>query len=170
MGDVFYPKAIDVLEISSGAKIPVHCDYCGDIYYPTSRNYKKTHDKNPIDCCVKCKGNKIKATNQAKYGVDNVMQVEEIVQRFQSTCLEKFGVNTPLENREIWEKTQDTILNKYGVTNCAYLPEIKIKRKQTMRERYGCDYPFQNDEIMKKVRQSYKDNGTCPTSKKQIEL
>ena len=27
-GDVFYPKAKDVMECSSGVKIPVQCDYC----------------------------------------------------------------------------------------------------------------------------------------------
>lgn len=41
-GEAFYAKAVDVLALSSGAKISVQYDYCGTIYYPTSRNYEKS--------------------------------------------------------------------------------------------------------------------------------
>ena len=59
MKDSFFVKVKDVVECSDGAKIPVRCDYCGEIYYPTSRTYLINHNKGKEDCCVACKGKKI---------------------------------------------------------------------------------------------------------------
>ena len=81
MGDEFFVKIKDVIECSSGAKIPVTCDYCGNTYYPTVRNYTKAHIKKDKDCCVSCKGIEIKETVNKKYGVDNVMHIPEIVEK-----------------------------------------------------------------------------------------
>lgn len=169
-GDVFYPKARDVLECSSGAKIPVQCDYCGNTYYPTSRNYKKVKNRGELDCCVSCKGKKIRATVQDIYGADNVALVPEIAQKTQHTCLNKFGVKHPLQNKEIFNKTQISLFKKYGVTNSAYIPESQEKKKQTCRKKYGYDYPIQSPEIQTKIHQSYYQNSSGPISKKQKAL
>ena len=103
-GEKFYAKASDVLELSSGAKIPVHCDYCGKIYYPTSRNYEKSQLRKEKDCCVACKGKEIRATAQKKYGVNNVVELNEVRMKMKETCLSKYGVSSPLENEEIYQQ------------------------------------------------------------------
>ena len=46
-GERFYPKVKDVLKCSSGVKIPVICDYCGEIFYPTTTNYLKLNNTTP---------------------------------------------------------------------------------------------------------------------------
>lgn len=169
-GDIFYPKVEDVVECSSGVKIPVQCDYCNKIYYPTSRNYQKVKNRGELDCCVSCKGQKIKSTVQRIYGVDNIALVPEIAEKTQQTCLEKFGVKHPLQNKEIFNRTQESLFKTYGVTNSAYILESQEKKKQTCRIRYGCDYPVQNPEIQTKIHQSYYQNDSAPVSKKQKEL
>lgn len=170
IGDIFNPRVKDVVVCSSGVKIPVKCDYCGNVYTPTSRNYQKVHDKGELDCCEHCKGKKIAASNIQNYGVVNVMQVPKYADKMHQTCLNKYGVEMPLQNQDIWNKTQETLIAKYGVTNCAYIPDVVQKRKDTMQERYQCDYPYQNPDILDRVHQSYQKNGTAPTSKKQLEL
>lgn len=166
----FFPLVKDVVECSSGVKIPVKCDYCGKIYYPTSRNYNKVKERNEKDCCVSCKGKKIKATVKDKYGVDNVVYLESVQNKIKNTCLDRYGTESPLENKSIFNRTQETLYNKYGVKNCAYIQEVIDKRKETMQYRYGCDYPLQNEGILRKSLETLSKNGNCPTSSQQIEL
>ena len=170
VGDIFYPKAKDVVECSSGSKIPVQCDYCNKIYYPTSRNYQKVKNKGELDCCVSCKGKKIKSTIQKVYGVDNIALVPEIAEKTQQTCLKKFGVKHPLQNKEIFNKTQESLFQIYGVTNSAHILESQEKKKETCRIKYGYDYAIQSPEIQTKIHQSYYQNDSAPISKKQKEL
>lgn len=169
-GEYFYPYVKDVVLCSTGAKIPVKCDYCGQIYYPTVKNYLKVKQRNEKDCCVSCKGRKIKATVQEKYGVENIALVPEILEKTKSTRRKKYNVDFPLQNHLIFQKTQESLMNNHGVTNAAYIVESQEKKKHTCKEKYGCDYVVQNKEIQKKIHQSYFNNGSAPVSKKQKEL
>ena len=173
-GDIFYPKAIDVLKCSSGAKIPVQCDYCGNTYYPTSRNYEKSRKRKDKDCCVSCKGKEIKETFNAKYGVDNVMLLSDIREKYINTCMERYGVPSPLHNAEIFQKTQDSLNKHYGVENgikdLRSIKEISDKIESTNIEKYGGKAPLCSKEIRIKVNETMYKNGTCKTSKPQIML
>ena len=167
---IFYPKVVDVVDCSSGAKIPVQCDYCGMIYYPTVRNYEKVHNRGEKDCCVSCKGKKIKKTVQERYGVNNVVYLETVREQMKETCMKRYGTESPLENDSIYQKTKESVYVHYGVDNCSKVPEVVRKREATMREKYGYNYPLQNEEILKRSRETLYKNGSCPTSKKQIDL
>lgn len=173
-GDSFYPKVKDVLFCSSGIKIPVVCDYCGQIYYPTTTTYLKSKSSTKKDCCVKCKGIEIKSTVQQKYGVDNVMQIDAIKEKFSNTCMKKYGVAFPLMNKDIFQKTQESLNRHYnivnGVADMRSVDVIDEKIKTTNQERYGGNSPFASVDIRKKVVQKMFENGTCATSQKQIKL
>lgn len=170
-GDAFYAKVSDVLEISSGVKIPVFCDYCGDVYYPTSKNYKDRHNRNEKDCCEKCKGKKIKSTIERKYGYSNVAKVPEVKEKIRKTCLERYGANSPLENKEIFDKTLYSLNSKFniknGIKDFRKVESIDKKIKETNIEKYGGISPFSSEEIQIKSKNSLYKNGTCPTSKNQ---
>lgn len=174
MGDSFYPKVKDIVLNSKGVKVPVKCDYCGQVYYPTANNYLKVFRRKEKDCCVSCKGSKIKSTVQKKYGVNNVMQVEEVNKKHRVTCLERFGTETPLQNRDIFNKTKNSLNKHYNIQNgigdIRKVDEIESKIQNTNKERYNGISPFCSDEVKKKVRNSLWGNGTCRTSKKQIQL
>ena len=174
MGDVFLAKAEDVLEISSGAKIPVYCDYCGEKYWPTSRNYQKHRQHDMVDCCVSCKGKKIQSTLQSKYGVSNVMQLQDVKQKHQSTCMERYGALSPLASQDIYQKTQDSFNQHYhtenGIADLRKVEELNQKIENTNMLKYNGISPFCSEDIRKQIRESLYNNGTCPTSKKQIAL
>lgn len=174
VGDIFLAKVKDVLELSSGQKIPVYCDFCGKVYYPTSRNYQKVKKRKEEDCCVSCKGKKIKSTVQDRYGVSNVMQCQGIKEKHQETCMERFGSSSPLSCQDIYEKTKQSFNLHYnvenGVSDLRSVKEISDKIDKTNIERYGGISPFCSSEIRKAIREKLYHNGTCPTSKKQLEL
>lgn len=174
VGDVFLARAEDVLELSSGAKIPVYCDYCGKQYWPTSRNYQKQRERSLKDCCVACKGKKIAMTLQDNYGVSNVMQIPEIKMKHQQTCVERYGATSPLASHEIYDKTQLSFNQHYGtqkgVAELRKIPELNQKIEHTNMIKYGGISPFCSDIVKRRVRETFYQNGTCPTSKKQIGL
>lgn len=174
MGDIFLAKVKDVLELSSGQKISVYCDFCGEIYYPTSRNYQKVKDRKENDCCVSCKGKKIKLTVQDKYGVLNVMQCKEVKAKHQETCMERYGSSSPLACRDIYEKTQQSFNLHYnvenGISDLRRVKELSDKIGETNIKKYGGISPFCSSKIRKEIRETLYQNGTCPTSKKQLEL
>lgn len=174
MGDKFLAKIEDVMELSKDTKIPVRCDFCGEIYYPTARNYMKRMKYDAVDCCVACKGLKIKNTCQQKYGVDNVMQVKEVKDKFVDTCLDRYGVEFPLQNKNIYEKTQNSLNARYGIENgvadLRTVGEIQDRINSTNMERYNGKSPFCSKEIRRKIRVKFFENGTCATSQKQIDL
>ena len=172
--DVFYVKAIDALKCSCGAKIPVNCDCCGNIFYPTARNYEKAHKRKDKDCCVSCKGIEIRETVQKRYGVDNVMCVPEIHEKNKKTCMERYGATSPLGCSEILEKAKQTLNARYniknGVKDLYKVPGISEKIEQTNMKRYGGKAPLCSSEIRAKVAKTMYQNGTCLTSKPQLVL
>lgn len=64
-----------------------------------------------------------------------------------ATNLERYGTTSPAKSSEVQEKTKKTNLERYGVENPNCLPEVKAK-----------------------VRAALYKNGTCPTSKQQVEI
>ena len=174
LGDLFYAKAQDVLICSSGAKIPVMCDYCGETYYPTSRNYQKAHLKKPQDCCVRCKGKEIRDTVRAKYGVDNVVYLSECRKKMEETCLERYGTVTPLHNPNIFKKTQQSLNEHYGISDgiksIRSVHDVHERILATMEQRYGGKAPACSFEIREKIIGTMAANGNCPTSAPQIAL
>lgn len=173
-GDVFYPMVKDVIDCSKGNKIPVKCDYCGKVYYPTVRNYLKVHNKKEKDCCVSCKGIKIRKTVQQKYGVDNIYFVPEIQEKITETCMKKFGTPSPLENKEIFQKTAKSFNEHYGTKNgikdLRSVKSLSEKISRTNIEKFGGVSPFCNEAVRQNIRKILYENGSCPTSKKQIAL
>lgn len=146
IGEFFYPRAEDVLKCSSGAKIPVKCDYCGNTFYPTSRNYEKLHKKDSIDCCVACKGKKIRETILDKYGVTSMVDIPGVRDKMKKTCLERYGTETPLHNLDIFQKTQDSLNKHYGISggikDLGTIKEVREKTNATMMDRYGGRAPL----------------------------
>lgn len=174
MGKIFYARAADVLEISSGAKIPVQCDYCGKIYYPTSRNYQKNRVKKDTDCCAACKGIEIRKTVQNRYGVNNVAELPFVRVKTKETCLLKYDAPSPLQNDVIFQKTKKSFNEHFGVKNgikdLRSVPELVKKIEETNIARYGGITPMCSPEIKAKINQKMYENGTCKTSGKQVKL
>ena len=67
IGDIFDCKAED-LSPNSDYKIYVRCDYCGEIFYPMFKKYRKHREILAKDACKKCCGKKCKDVKLIKYG------------------------------------------------------------------------------------------------------
>lgn len=143
---------------------------------------------------------KLKSSVNRKYGVYNVFQSEEIKTKIQDTNIDRYGVSNPQQNKEIREKTEQTNLNKYGSITVLTLsenknkakeskynsqrhlftdtdhyreeiiPEMLRKMKQTNLEKYGVEHVMQNKQILEKVWDTKKRNGSFKTSKGEQEV
>lgn len=126
---------------------------------------------------------KAKETKIQKYGDENFSNIE----KRKSTCLKKYGVDCVFKNKEIYDKTNRTKLKKYGNKNnfekikntkkIKYNDEFytnKEKSKSTCLLKYGVQYPYQNKEILEKVKQStyshYGVDNISKTEKRRQEL
>lgn len=98
-----------------------------------------------------------------KYGVDNVMDVEEIrnrqkevvskvfeergeeiVQKTKATLLEKTGVEHALQDPKTYEKYRQTCLERYGVNHNSSIPGRSSAIYKLVSERNGGTHPIQN--------------------------
>lgn len=153
------------LQKSSGAVIEVICDYCNNPYYPTYKNYNKTHIDSK-DCCSKCRGKKAKDTMLEKYGAEHYSKTDEYKVRVKQTCKEKYGTISVSQVEEIKSKKKETNLVKFGSE--WYVSSDKFK--QQCLNNLGVDNPMKNVEIQKKATESLIKNGNVPVSSEERKM
>lgn len=153
---------LDIKNISKGShiKITAICDICGNEKETAYKNYIKMTQKDSLYYCVKCRDIKTKNSNLEKYGVENVMQIEEVKEKMYETNLKKYGHMCSAQSDEIKEKSKQTCLKKYGVEYFFESDEMREKVKKTNLERYGVENVMQVSEIKKKNQETwYKNHG-----------
>lgn len=69
---------IEDIPKKSHTKIPVVCDYCGEIYFPRINDYYNGHKTISKDSCDKCKNQKIQEIYFLKYGTNSIITRGEI--------------------------------------------------------------------------------------------
>lgn len=79
------------LSPTSHKKIKYICDFCGCIFERQQDSQNRNKTNNSFTACNNCRGKKIKATCNEKYGVDHPMQVPEIHQRSVEHHINNFG-------------------------------------------------------------------------------
>jgi len=105
-----------------------------------------------------------------KFGVTNVSQLDYVKKKRTETFIKRYGVENPYQAKFVKEKIKETNLEKYGVENVSQNKEIQEKRiesfkdnidqwrksfKKTSNERFGTDYPWQSEDIRKKVQKIF---------------
>ena len=100
---------------------------------------------------------KIKITNQIKYGGNAPVCSKEIKDKIAKTNLNKYGGNAPICDNKIKQKIIKTNLEKYGYAVPTQNPAIFNKVKQTNLERYGID-TFLKTEKLDEARKTYNYN------------
>lgn len=183
---------VEDLPTQSHAVVKVECDFCGEIIDVKYQNYINRGNLSDGYACTKCKHKKAKISVENKYGVENVFQTDECKEKAMATSLEKYGVPYTAQSELVKSKAKETFLDRYGTTCYLKTDECKEKIRKTNLEKYGCAVPTQNPEIYKKVKESLiskyggvgmgsketaakilgsmYQNGTCATSRPQIEL
>lgn len=114
--------------------------------------------------------NKIKETSLKKYGCLYPTQSEEVKNKIKTTNLNKYGFEVPSKSPLVQAKVEQTNLKKFGVTRYSMTEECKNKVKSTNMQKYGYEHTLQVPEIREKISNSLLKNGTCKTSKQQLEL
>jgi len=145
-----------ILNDLNEAPICFHCKR-KKVKYISNGNYNKY-------CSISCgskneeRKEKIKQTNQKKYGVDNPMQSEEVKNKVKETNQKKYGVDYYVKTEEMKNKSKKTNKKKYGVDNPMQSEEVKNKVKQTNQKKYGVNHPMQSKEIKEKQQFSVINN------------
>lgn len=96
-------------------------------------------------------------TNQARYGVDNVMQHDGIRNQRRDAYYCKTGYREPFANPDIRARSVETLYRNYGVTSPIKCDEIKDRIGSTNLQRYGFENPMQNDEVLKRSQDAIEE-------------
>jgi hypothetical protein len=144
------------LSKNSGLKVDVKCDYCGDEFKMEYRKYLRSVGVINKNSCKKgdCSSLKVKESNRRKYGVENVMQLPENVDKVKKTNIERWGVDHPMQLSEIKDKVKKTNIERWGVDHPMHLSEIKDKIKKTNLIKYGTENPMQSECVKSRVRKT----------------
>lgn len=150
------------IALSSFIKSPFICKGCRIV----AANIKKygSYDEYRKQIKEEWKNNVIK-----KYGVENVGQLQEVKDKIKATNEERYGVSSTLKIKEIHElgvkaahsksaqiKRVNTLINRYNVTNALNLAterdfsKAEERRKKTRLEKYGNEN-YNNREKMKRT-------------------
>jgi hypothetical protein len=137
---------IEHLNHTSKQEVHVKCDICDTEKIINYSNYIKNIKKyNIYTCSQKCAQIKSKQTCLKKYGVEYVLQNNDIKEKTKHTNLEKYGCENPMQNKEIKDKSKEILLTKYGVVSPMKNDEIKDKQQKTMLNLYGKKHALQVD-------------------------
>jgi hypothetical protein len=111
--------------------------------------------------CKKCMDqrawDKLRQTNQERYGVDKPFQSKEIRDKAKKTHLERHGCEFPLQTNAAKEKAKQTFQDKYNVSNPMQCKAVQDKAKQTNMERYGVEHNLQRESVKAKIKETLLD-------------
>ena len=128
------------------------------------RNVKKARqtclDHYGVENCMKSQliKEKIKNSNQHKYGCDWYFQSEDYRTKNKKAICEKYSedIDNVFQATEVKNCLKKTWLEKYGVDNPTKNQKIKDKVMQSYHEtsikRYGTYWPIQNNEVFKRCK------------------
>ena len=118
---------------NSHVKVKVKCGTCDKISEIRYHKFLENKKRHGYYSCKKCSNLKREKTNQKKFGVSNVMALEEFKTKIKETKKEKYGD----ENFNNIEQHKATNLTKYGVEFVLQDPYFHEKGKITKKEKYG---------------------------------
>ena len=88
--------------------------------------------------------NNTKNTCLEKYGVDNILKLESVIQKRKQRCLEKYGNEIPLKTEYGKQIFRQTCLEKYGVENPQQNADIANKSSKNSYRRKSYTFPSGN--------------------------
>lgn len=97
---------------------------------------------------------KIKKTNNQKYGTDYGLGNKDIISKRNKTVKDKYGVDNVSQLIEVSDKKKQTCLKNYGVE---WILKDSMIRKNGMIEKYGVDNNTKRIEIREKYSKERKD-------------
>ena len=110
-------------------------------------------------------------TCQERYGTDNIMQSDVGKARMAEACMEKHGATSPLGSKEVRDKIMATNAERYGGGSPMCSIEVQAKAKAAIQEKYGVDNPMKSDAIKAKVHATCEERfgSASPLSNEAIQ-
>lgn len=116
---------------------------------------------------------KVKSTNKERYGVENTYQMEKVKDKIKETygddfgfgsnffkeksketCNIKYGVDYHLQRSEVHKVITDTMNDLYGGRGLGS-SQTSSKIYDAVKEKYGNRHPMHNEEIKKRIEETY---------------
>lgn len=101
-----------------------------------SERYKQRIKTRPKDEVSKST-EKRKATNVTRYGVEHVLQVDDINSKAKQTCMERYGAKNFAQSEYFRDALRDSNMRIYGVEHPMKLNSFKQQYIQTCLDKYG---------------------------------
>lgn len=105
---------------------------------------------NNIECQKKYNVKRSQEETKKKYGVTNANKIESVRNKIKKTNNIRYGADTPLQGSSK-DKITNTCIKKYGVKYPFQSKLVRDKRIKTYNEKYGVNSPLQNKEIFNKA-------------------
>lgn len=152
-----YDYSLVTGDISSHRKVTIICPEHGAFQQmPTGHLSGKG--------CLKCIVKKREETNTKRYGVKNVMSLPETLEKIKATTQERYGVAYAMQSSGLAEKQQNVVAYKYGVKSFLQTNACREQFVRRCMETYGVPHHMQNKDVVLKVIQTKRKNGTFNTS------
>lgn len=126
---------------SSAAKQLKQCEWCGELFSPTSSRDKYCKNKH-YQVCQVC-GN--------LFEID--VRVDKTVKTCSKECRYKLAKSST-DTTGMVENLKSTMVEKYGVDNAMKCPDFKEKLIATNRKKYGFNWYTQTDEYKESVKET----------------
>lgn len=139
---------IDIKHLSDGSGIEIEyiCDYCKTVGVKPYRKHIRGRKMIGKDCCgdYKCQVEKRKEIQLLKYGVENVMQREDVKKTLRNTMMERYGEDNIMK--------VDSVRQLFlGENHPNWNPDLD----SDTRDRHSLDYKAWVDSVFKR------DDYTC---------
>ena len=138
---------IEDLPKSISIEVQVKCDFCGKEHIRKFVDYNRTCKEDKWACSKECGTLKFKETmlnlnvqNHMKGKKIEPEKLKVILEKRKKTNLEKWGVEHVLQNEEVKEKYKETSIKNWNVDNFSKTEEFIIKQKETCLEKWGEDH------------------------------
>lgn len=152
---------IEDLPKSISVEVQVKCDFCGKEHIRKFVDYNRTCKEGKWACSKECGTLKFKETmlnlnvqNHMKGKKIEPEKLKVILEKRKKTNIEKWGVEHVLQNEEVKEKYKETSIRNWNVDNFSKTEEFIIKQKETCLEKWGEDHHSQNTDIKKKKEET----------------
>lgn len=144
-GDEFTVKVEDLPE-QSHAWVKVRCDFCGEVIDVKYQNYVNRGKGSDGYACTKCKHKKAIASVKNLYGVTNVFQLDEIIEKSKETSLMKYGETSYTKTAAYKESLAERMCAGFAANGTCPTSKVQIALRDMLAEIYGdCElnYPCQ---------------------------
>lgn len=129
------------------------CELCGNKtdFDRFARGYKRYCSKK---CRKKGRTDNIASTTYEKYEVDNVNHLKEVRDKIRSTNEEKYGNACPMQEEGRQKAIQKKNMENLGVNLPFQSRDIQLKSAKVREERYGAKYTYQSSILQEKIRKT----------------